>query len=196
MSDKFKYTPSQEKAIFQRGTDLLVSASAGSGKTRVLVQRVIEHLKAGTGIDHILIVTFTKAAAAEMRDRIQTALRQELAANRGDSEQQQFYLRQLNLLPVADISTLDAFCLQLLQHYYYIIDYDPVFRLLADATESELLRDEVWTDLREQLYADDTDGQFARVTENFSGDRNDQGLTDLVQRVYTFADAAPTRTPG
>ncbi|KJW12758.1 helicase-exonuclease AddAB subunit AddA [Levilactobacillus spicheri] len=191
MSDKFKYTPSQEKAIFQRGTDLLVSASAGSGKTRVLVQRVIEHLKAGTGIDHILIVTFTKAAAAEMRDRIQTALRQELAANRGDSEQQQFYLRQLNLLPVADISTLDAFCLQLLQHYYYIIDYDPVFRLLADTTESELLRDEVWTDLREQLYADDTDGQFARVTENFSGDRNDQGLTDLVQRVYTFADAAP-----
>jgi len=191
MSGKFSYTPSQEKAIFQRGTDLLVSASAGSGKTRVLVQRVIEHLKAGTGIDHILIVTFTKAAAAEMRDRIQTALRKELAVSQGDSDQQQFYLKQLNLLPVADISTLDAFCLQLLQHYYYIIDYDPVFRLLADTTESELLRDEVWTDLREDFYGDDADGAFARLTENFSGDRNDQGLTDLVQRVYTFADAAP-----
>lgn len=191
MSKEFKYTPSQEQAIFNRGTDLLVSASAGSGKTRVLVQRVIEHLKAGTGIDQILIVTFTKAAAAEMRDRIQTALRQELVASQGDSDKQQFYLQQLNRLPVADISTLDAFCLKLLQHYYYIINYDPVFRLLADTTESELLRDEVWTDLREDLYGNDASGAFARLTENFSGDRNDQGLTDLVQRVYTFADAAP-----
>nr|WP_056943483.1 helicase-exonuclease AddAB subunit AddA [Levilactobacillus namurensis] len=191
MVSKFTYTESQKKAIFDRGTDLLVSASAGSGKTRVLVQRVIEHLKTGTGIDQILIVTFTKAAAAEMRDRIQTALRKALAASQGDSQQQQFYLRQLNLLPVADISTLDAFCLNLLQHYYYVIDYDPVFRLLADTTESALLRDEVWTDLREELYADDPQGRFARLTENFSGDRNDQGLADLVQRVYTFADAAP-----
>ena len=191
MSSHFQFTPSQDQAIHQEGTDLLVSASAGSGKTRVLVQRVIERLKGGTGIDHILIVTFTKAAAAEMRDRIQTALRQELAATQGNSQRQQFYLRQLNLLPVADISTLDAFCLRVLQRYYYVIDYDPVFRLLADNTESSLLRDEVWTDLREQLYADDQDGQFARLTENFSGDRNDDGLTELVQRVYTFADAAP-----
>lgn len=191
MSTKFNYTKSQHQAIFQTGNNLLVSASAGSGKTRVLVQRVIEHLKAGMGIDHILIVTFTKAAAAEMRDRIQTEMRKELAANQGNSEQQQFYLRQLNQLPVADISTLDAFCLRILQHYYYVIDQDPVFRLLADETENALLRDEVWADLREQLYADDDSGLFARLTENFSGDRNDQGLADLVQQTYTFANATP-----
>ncbi|WP_367295851.1 helicase-exonuclease AddAB subunit AddA [Levilactobacillus yonginensis] len=191
MSAKFNFTPSQDQAIHQTGNNLLVSASAGSGKTRVLVQRVIERLKSGTGIDEILIVTFTKAAAAEMRDRIQTALRQELAANQGSAEQQQFYLRQLNQLPVADISTLDAFCLRILQHYYYVIDQDPVFRLLADETENALMRDEVWSDLREQLYADDEAGLFARLTENFSGDRNDDGLAELVQQTYTFANATP-----
>lgn len=191
MSAKFSFTPSQDQAIHQTGNNLLVSASAGSGKTRVLVQRVIEHLKSGMGIDEILIVTFTKAAAAEMRDRIQTALRQELATNQGNSDQQAFYLRQLNQLPVADISTLDAFCLRILQHYYYVIDLDPVFRLLADETENGLLRDEVWSDLREQLYADDDSGLFARLTENFSGDRSDDGLADLVQQTYTFANATP-----
>ncbi|MFC6207084.1 helicase-exonuclease AddAB subunit AddA [Levilactobacillus tongjiangensis] len=191
MSAKFNFTPSQDQAIHQTGNNLLVSASAGSGKTRVLVQRVIERLKSGTGIDEILIVTFTKAAAAEMRDRIQTALRQELAANQGNAEQQQFYLRQLNQLPVADISTLDAFCLRILQHYYYVIDQDPVFRLLADETENALMRDEVWSDLREQLYADDETGLFARLTENFSGDRSDDGLAELVQQTYTFANATP-----
>ncbi|WP_204120672.1 MULTISPECIES: helicase-exonuclease AddAB subunit AddA [Levilactobacillus] len=191
MSTKFKYTQSQHDAIYQTGNNLLVSASAGSGKTRVLVQRVIEHLKAGMGIDRILIVTFTKAAAAEMRDRIQTSLRAELTASQGNSEQQQFYLRQLNQLPVADISTLDAFCLRILQHYYYVIDMDPVFRLLADETENALLRDEVWADLREDLYANDESGLFARLTENFSGDRSDDGLAELVQQTYTFANATP-----
>lgn len=83
MSTKFSFTPSQDQAIHQTGNNLLVSASAGSGKTRVLVQRVIERLKTGVGIDQILIVTFTKAAAAEMRERIQTALRQELAVSQG-----------------------------------------------------------------------------------------------------------------
>ncbi|UIF28755.1 helicase-exonuclease AddAB subunit AddA [Levilactobacillus brevis] len=202
MSAKFSFTPSQDQAIHDSGHNLLVSASAGSGKTRVLVQRVIEKLKAGTGIDEVLIVTFTKAAAAEMRDRIQTALRQELAASQGDSERQQFYLRQLNQLPVADISTLDAFCLRILQHYYYVIDFDPVFRLLADETENGLLRDEVWADVREELYAAGEQAPakgallaagepslFAQLTENFSGDRGDDGLAELVQRTNTFANA-------
>lgn len=202
MSAKFSFTPSQDQAIHRSGNNLLVSASAGSGKTRVLVQRVIEKLKAGIGIDEILIVTFTKAAAAEMRERIQKALRQELANSQGDSERQQFYLRQLNQLPVADISTLDAFCLRILQHYYYVIDFDPVFRLLADETENTLLRDEVWADVREQLYAEGerplsagqliaegTPSLFAQLTENFSGDRGDDGLAELVQRTYTFANA-------
>ena len=202
MSAKFSFTPSQDQAIHDSGHNLLVSASAGSGKTRVLVQRVIEKLKAGTGIDEVLIVTFTKAAAAEMRDRIQTALRQELVNSQGNSEQQQFYLRQLNQLPVADISTLDAFCLRILQHYYYVIDADPVFRLLADETENALLRDEVWADVREELYAagePDTaeadllaSGEpslFAQLTENFSGDRGDDGMAELVQRTNTFANA-------
>lgn len=197
MSAKFEFTPSQEQAIHQSGTNLLVSASAGSGKTRVLVQRVIERLKTGVGIDQFLIVTFTKAAAAEMRDRIQAALRQELAATQGNSKQQQFYLTQLNRLPIADITTMDAFCMRLLQRYYYVIDYDPVFRL-QDETETALLRDDVWNDLREELYtAERTDddqyqeGPFARLTANFSGDRRDDGLAELVQNVYNVSDATP-----
>lgn len=190
MSNGFSFTPSQDQAIHQHGNNLLVSASAGSGKTRVLVERVIERLKEGTGIDEFLIVTFTNAAAAEMRDRIQKALRKELTEAK-DEQQQQFYLRQLNQLPVADITTLDAFCLHLLQHYYYVIDMDPVFRQLTDKTEVGLLRDDVWADLREELYADDESGRFARLTENFSNDRSDDGLAELVQRTYTFANATP-----
>ncbi|PWG00562.1 helicase-exonuclease AddAB subunit AddA [Levilactobacillus bambusae] len=188
---KFSFTENQDKAIHHSGHNLLVSASAGSGKTRVLVQRVIEKIKAGTSIDQLLIVTFTRAAAKEMRDRIQQALRKELADAEGEPERQQFLLQQLNLLPVADISTLDSFCQRLISRYYYVINRDPVFRLLGDETEQALLQDEVWNDLREQLYTKDQDGTFSALTANFSDDRSDQGLANLVLQVYDFANANP-----
>jgi len=187
------YTKSQQQVIDTRKTNLLVSASAGSGKTRVLVDRVIKRVtEEGVGIDQLLIVTFTKAAAKEMKERIRKSLEKEI--NHAEGEKRQRLMTQLSLLPVANISTLDAFCQQLIEHYYYIINLDPVFRLLADRTEGILLRDQVWQDVREDLYGSDEDGLFRQLTVNFSNDRNDDGLTELVNKVYFYANSKPNPT--
>ena len=186
---KFTFTPSQQRAIDESGTDILVSASAGSGKTRVLVERVIKKILARTNIDDLLVVTFTEAAAKEMRQRIQIALQK--AINETDNrEDKQHLVDQLMRLPVANISTFDAFCLQLIKRYYYVIDLDPVFRMLTDVTEAALLRESVWEDLRESIYATD-DAVFERLTQNFSNDRNDDGLSELVFSLFTFASSKP-----
>ncbi|MFC6169907.1 helicase-exonuclease AddAB subunit AddA [Loigolactobacillus jiayinensis] len=182
------FTTNQQHAIDDAGRNILVSASAGSGKTTVLVERVIQKILHKIDVDKLLIVTFTEAAASEMRERIQTALQQALI-NSDEPQQRQYLSQQLSQLPVAHISTLHAFCLQMIQRYYYVIDLDPVFRLLTDDTETVLLREDVWSDLREQLYQDQP--AFAQLTANFSSDRSDDGLTDLVMRLYDFANANP-----
>ncbi|TPR38985.1 helicase-exonuclease AddAB subunit AddA [Apilactobacillus micheneri] len=184
-----QYTKPQKQAVFDRfDKNVLVSASAGSGKTRVLVDRVINKLlNEHIDIDEMLILTFTKAAAKEMRDRIQTALREQL--NQTDNNDTKVFLvKQLRRLPVADISTLDAFCQKIVQNYYYIINLDPNFRLLADQTESQMLKEQVWENVREDLYANDKDDSFAQLTENFSDDRSDDGLTNLVFKTYDYAN--------
>ncbi|MCL0330716.1 helicase-exonuclease AddAB subunit AddA [Apilactobacillus xinyiensis] len=184
-----QYTESQEKAVYnQYNGNVLVSASAGSGKTRVLVDRVINKLiNQNVSIDELLIVTFTRAAAKEMRERIQTALRQKLK-NSKKAQEKLFLLKQLRKLPIANISTLDAFCQTILQRYYYIINLDPEFRVMADQTEIAMLRDQVWEQVREDFYANDADKSFAQLTANFSNDRSDDGLTNLVFKVYDYAN--------
>ncbi|KAF1296585.1 helicase-exonuclease AddAB subunit AddA [Enterococcus sp. JM4C] len=183
------YTPQQWQAIYDGEDNLLVSASAGSGKTTVLVQRVIEKLKNGTNIDELLIVTYTEAAAREMKERIQQALQEASRTATKESDRQHF-TRQLLLLPTASISTLHAFCLTVIRRFYYLIDLDPVFRMLTDETETLLLKEDVWEELREQLYAKD-EALFYQLTTNFSNDRNDNGLTDMVFSLYEFARANP-----
>ncbi|MBT9671333.1 helicase-exonuclease AddAB subunit AddA [Secundilactobacillus kimchicus] len=183
------YTKSQQAVLDTHHTNLLVSASAGSGKTRVLVDRVINMILAGESLENLLIVTFTRAAAKEMKDRIEVALRERISTSH--DEDQRYLTRQLALLPVADISTMDAFCQRIVERYYYLIDLDPVFRILADASEGALLREEVWADVREQCYANDESGAFKRLVANFSNDRSDDGLTDLVEQVFFFMNAKP-----
>ena len=148
------FTTSQEAAITTTGQNILVSASAGSGKTRVLVERVIRRLLAGENVNTFLIVTFTEAAAAEMKERLEGAIRGALAESEG--EQRQHLLKQLRLLNVANISTLHAFALRLIEQYHYTIDLDPQFRLSDDA-ERTLLMMEVYGDLLEQRYVEDPD---------------------------------------
>lgn len=184
-----KYTKSQQQVLDTHQTNLLVSASAGSGKTRVLVDRVINMILAHESLENLLIVTFTRAAAAEMKQRIETALREQIS--QANATEQRYLSRQLAVLPVADISTLDAFCQRIVERYYYLIDLDPVFRILGDQSESALLKDEVWNDVREQLYQDDEDGVFKRLVQNFSNDRSDDGLTDKVMQVFQFMGAKP-----
>ncbi|HPJ00043.1 MAG TPA: UvrD-helicase domain-containing protein, partial [Enterococcus sp.] len=186
------FTDTQWQSIFDKGDNLLISASAGSGKTTVLVRRVIEKLKSGSNIDELLIVTFTEAAAREMKERIQVAL-QDAVNKESDSEKRKHFVRQLSLLPMANISTLHAFCLTVIRRFYFLIDLDPVFRMLTDETESILLKEEVWEELRDTCY-EAKDPSFYRLTENFSSDRSDEGVTDLVMSLYTFARANPNPT--
>ncbi|MGY3766498.1 helicase-exonuclease AddAB subunit AddA [Vagococcus vulneris] len=184
-----QFTDEQWQSVYDGGTNLLISASAGSGKTTVLVERVIQKIKSGISVDELLIVTYTEAAAKEMKARIQTAV-QEAVNQESNEKQKQHLIKQLSLLPTANISTLHAFCLQVIRKYYYLIDIDPVFRLLTDETESILLREDVWFDLREKLYGEDQE-IFYQLTENFSNDRSDDGLTRLIFSLHQFATANP-----
>lgn len=188
----FKPTPAQQQAIDSRGKDILVSASAGSGKTAVLVNRVIQLVKEGKDISKMLLVTFTDAAAKNMRDKIRQALQKEAHNPHGDKKYHERMQKQVNLLAVADISTIHAFCLHLIKRYYYLIDLDPQFRLLTDETEQLLLKEEVWEQVSARYYAlvnEGKEGEFDRLVKNFAGDRDDQGLDDLVLKLYETANA-------
>ncbi|MDT2736681.1 helicase-exonuclease AddAB subunit AddA [Enterococcus pseudoavium] len=184
------YTDSQWQAIYDQGTNLLVSASAGSGKTAVLVRRVIEKIKRQQlSVDQLLVVTFTEAAASEMKERIQSAL-QEAINQETDQELKNHFTRQLALLPTANISTLHSFCSKVIQRFFYLIDLDPSYRMLTDDTETILLKEDVWDALRETFYEENQE-IFYRLTENFSNDRSDSGLEDLILAMYEFARANP-----
>lgn len=184
------YTDSQWQAIYDQGTNLLVSASAGSGKTAVLVRRVIEKIKRQQlSVDQLLVVTFTEAAASEMKERIQTAL-QEAINVENDQSLKNHFAHQLTLLPMANISTLHSFCSKVIQRFFYLIDLDPSYRMLTDETETILLKEDVWDELRENFYEENQE-IFYRLTENFSNDRSDSGLEDLILAMYDFARANP-----
>lgn len=185
-----EYTENQKKAIYDTPQgNILVSASAGSGKTRVLVERILNLVeKKGINIDRLLIVTFTRAAAKELRDRLQKSLREDFSKTY-DRKLKRKLLSQIRKVPVADIDTMDAYCQKLLLRYYYILGVDPNFRVLSDETEIQLLKERVWNQVREDLYADDKDNSFFKLTENFSNDRSDDGLTELVFSMDEFADA-------
>lgn len=183
------FTPQQQDAISHHGHDILVSASAGSGKTTVLVERLItEILEQGTDLDQLLVVTFTDAAAAEMQARIRKALEQELA--RAQAPEQQRLRKQINLLAAAQISTLHAFCSQVIHKFYYLLDLDPSFRLLTDDTERQLLMEQVWGELRDHYY-DADDHEFFDLADQFGSDRSDEGLTQVIFQLYYFAITRP-----
>lgn len=191
------FTDAQQQAIHDRHQRTLVSASAGSGKTTVLVQRVIELVESGENIDSLLVVTFTDAAAKNMRDRIRQALLKAAADPKRSRADRERMREQVNRLAVAHISTIHAFCRQLISQYYYRLKLDPASRLLTDDTEQELLRETVWDQVREYYYQRDADhrsddeqyGPFEQLVVNFGGDRNDDGLGEAVHQLDTVASA-------
>ncbi len=182
------YTKSQWEAIHSGGSDILVSASAGSGKTRVLVDRVIEKIKKGSEIDRLLIVTFTRAAAQEMKERILTALQKEVNESSGD--QRNHYIRQITKLPQANISTIHSFCREIIQRFYYLTDMDPNSRQLSDDTEIALLKETVWDELREELLSSDNEA-IQEVFEMYSGDRNSNSFTDIIMSMHNMSISHP-----
>ena len=183
------WTDDQWKAIMAKDQDILVAAAAGSGKTAVLVERIIKKIVAMENpidVDEILVVTFTNASAAEMRHRIGAALEKAISEQPHSTRLR----RQLTLLNKASISTLHSFCLEVIRKYYYLIDIDPSFRL-ADSTEADLLRDEVLDELFEDEYGKENNDSFFRLVDTFTNDRSDAGLQDLIQKLYEFSRSHP-----
>ncbi len=184
------WTEDQWKAIMASGQDILVAAAAGSGKTAVLVERIIKKITSENSpidVDELLVVTFTNASAAEMRHRIGEALEKAI-----DSNPNSVHLKkQLSLLNRASISTLHSFCLEVIRKYYYLIDVDPGFRI-ADETEGQLLRDEVIEDLFEEEYGKDGNQPFFNLVDAFTNDRSDEGLKDIIVDLFDFARSNPS----
>ena len=186
-----KWTKEQEDAIYSEGSDILVAAAAGSGKTAVLVERIIQKLlskKNPIDIDSLLVVTFTNAASQEMRNRIGLALENALA----DDPTSLHLKKQLSLLPKANISTLHSFCMDVVRQYAYLLDIDPSFRIANDM-EIDLIKQDVLDDLFEEWYGkeDEDQEQFFDVVDRFSSDWSDLEVENLILTLYTFSMQNP-----
>ncbi|WP_141603578.1 helicase-exonuclease AddAB subunit AddA [Terrilactibacillus laevilacticus] len=184
-----QWTNEQWQAITEHGQDILVAAAAGSGKTAVLVERIIKKMTDAehpVNVDQLLIVTFTNAAAAEMRSRISQAIDEALLKDPSSL----FLRRQQALLGKASIMTCHAFCMSVIKKYYYMLDLDPNFRLL-DQTEAALIKDDILNDLFEDYYANGQDNGFFDLVDRYSGDRNDAYIQDLILKLYDFSRSHP-----
>lgn len=181
-----KWTTEQLQAIEEKGANILVAAAAGSGKTAVLVERIIHKIiDDKIDIDKMLVVTFTNAAAAEMRERILEAIYQML-----EKEPQNAHLqKQITLLNKASICTIHSFCLDIIHNYFYELDLPSNFRI-ADTTEIDLLKQEVLDDLFEQKYIENNE-DFLELLEIYTGYRGDETLQELVLNIYKFIQSSP-----
>jgi ATP-dependent helicase/nuclease subunit A len=184
------WTDDQWDAIAIHGHHMLVAAAAGSGKTAVLVERIIRRIsdeQEPIDVDRLLVATFTNAAAAEMRHRISEALEKTLEQNPNSDH----IRRQLALIGRASITTLHSFCLEVIRTHYQRIGLDPGFRI-ANETESELMRQDLIEELFEEQYGGAVeDGDFWRLVDWFSGEKSDDALYRLVQRLYDDSRSHP-----
>ena len=185
-----KWTTEQYSAITAGTSNLLVAAAAGAGKTAVLVERISRKVTDSSNpvdIDKLLVVTFTKAAASQMRERLGKAINKLLE----DQPESKILQRQLTLLGKASITTIHSFCLEVIQSNFHSVDLDPGFRI-ADETEALLLKLEALEELFEQRYEEESyDESFFKLLNSFSGSRDDKGLQDIVLRVYNFIQSHP-----
>lgn len=178
-----KWTEEQKAAIDTRNCKLLVAAGAGSGKTAVLVQRIINKIiEDKIDIDRMLIVTFTNAAASEMRERIRDGLYKALEEN---PEVQ----KQLLLINKASIMTIDAFCKKVIKDNFFKLNLDPNFRV-ADSTENELLKLEALDEVFDELYEEDND-DVIEVMSSYSNNKSDDGLKNIILSIYNFIQSSP-----
>ena len=180
------FTREQNQAINDHGRDILVSASAGSGKTTVLVERVLRRILSGTPVSSLLIITFTKAAAREMKERIKQKISDQLEIEPDN----QFLRNQLLDIDTANISTIDSFCLDVIRRFYYVIDLDPRFSVLTDETQAELLKERALRGI-ESEYLEEDNQDFQDFYDNFSGDRDAEGARNLLLQLYNTATSEP-----
>ena len=181
-----KWTKEQEQAILEDGNNILVAAAAGSGKTAVLVERMIQAItNKKIDIDSILIVTFTNAAASEMRERIVDAIYKKLEENPEDKHLQ----HQLLLLNRASICTIHSFCLEVIRNHFYETQESANFQI-GDATEMELLKQEVMEEMFTEKYGE-KDEEFLSLLEMYTSYDDDTALKELLFTVYQFIQSAP-----
>lgn len=178
------WTKEQQKVIDQRDADILVSAAAGSGKTAVLVERIVQKItdeKHPLDVDRLLVVTFTKAAAGEMRERIAAALDKKVQ----EFPQNQHFVRQLSLIHKAQITTIHSFCMSLIRDYFYALGIDPN---IAPGEEGQLslMREQVLDEILEEAY-EKRDPRFIELVESYSPGRNDQILSQYILNLYMKA---------
>ena len=182
------WTKEQQKVIDTRNCNILVSAAAGSGKTAVLVERIISMITDPTDpvdVDRLLIVTFTRAAAGEMRERIRQAIENKLALDE-DNEHLQ---RQSTLLHHAQITTIDSFCSYVVRNYFHLIDLDPSYRI-GEEGEMKLMQADAAAQVLEAAY-EEKDPDFIRFVECFSTGKTDEGIEELIKRLYSFSVSYP-----
>lgn len=182
------YTAEQLKVIELHGKNLLVSAAAGSGKTAVLTERIVRMISDESkpvDIDRLLVVTFTNAAAAEMRERISLAI-----AKRLETEPENEHLqKQATLIHNAQITTIDSFCMFVIRNNFNDIGLDPGFRV-ADEGELKLLRQDVMQELLEEKFAQ-KNPEFLRYVEYFSTGNHDKAIEEHIFKLYQFAESNP-----
>lgn len=182
------WTKEQEQVITLRDRNILVSAAAGSGKTAVLVARILGMVTDPVhpiNIDELLVVTFTRAAAAEMKERIRKALEEKLA----EDPENEHLQRQSALIHHAQITTIDGFCGYVIQNFFHTIDLDPVYRI-ADEGEMKLMEADVAGEILEEAYAENTES-FLRLSEQIAPGKNDKQLEELILRLYHFSLSDP-----
>ncbi|MCR8968944.1 helicase-exonuclease AddAB subunit AddA [Facklamia sp. 7083-14-GEN3] len=194
--DNSKFNPEQWQAIHQRGNNILVAASAGSGKTTVLIERIMTHLLMRYAeLKEVLVVTFTESAANEMKERMEKRLKS--AVNQSlDGEEKRYLLSQINQLPSAHIQTLHSFCLFVIQNFFYLEDINPAFNLLIDESQKQVMVEEVWDNLIEQITEADAkltvnQADFQDLLVRLTSGRDDQALRSIVLDIYEFARANP-----
>lgn len=183
------WTAEQQDAINSRTGNILVTAAAGAGKTAVLVERIIRRitdLTERTDVDRLLVLTFTNAAATEMRERVGRAL----AARLDAQPDSQHLSRQMSLINHASIGTIHSFCLEVIRQHFYQVDLDPAFRI-ADETEAILIQTEVLETLFERRYSSGEQGSFQTLVDCYGGKKDDVALQTLVLDIYRLARSTP-----
>lgn len=184
-------TPEQIEAIYRTGTNILVSASAGSGKTFVMTERIINLILNGVSLKNLFISTFTNKAAAELKLRLDKKIR-ETRAHERSFEEIHLLTAALQDLSTADIGTMDSFTLKFLKENFYLKNLDPTFRLLVDSTEQEVIKRDIFDQLVEEHLADQgiiSQERFIQVMNNFSSDRKIDAFYSVLNKINTFADS-------
>ena len=184
-------TPEQIEAIYRTGTNILVSASAGSGKTFVMTERIINLILNGVSVKNLFISTFTNKAAAELKMRLDKKIR-ETRAKEKSFDKSHLLTTALQDLSTADIGTMDSFTLKFLKENFYLKNLDPTFRLLVDSTEQEIIKRDIFDQLVEEHLADQgmiSQDRFVRVMTNFSTDRKIDAFYQVLTKINTFADS-------